>query len=101
MLDLETGLKLIETGFDSFVPAKIGEIQFPVGTVGIASEDHSAYVGTIKKGSVVQIVGIDSYRGYELLDIDTGLKLSETGFCSIIPVEFENLFDMNNNGKTL
>ena len=104
LLDLDTGLKLSETGFNSIIPAKYGEIVFDIGTIGIATEDLEAFSGTIKKGDRVQIVGIDEYapsRGYELLDLDTGLKLTETGFNSIIPIVSEKEDDMNKSGRKL
>jgi len=104
LLDLETGVKLIETGFDSIIPARNGEIRFDIGTIGIASRDIEAFSGKIQKGARVQIVGIDDVqpsRGYELLDLETGVKLIETGFDSIIPTVFENNNDMNKSGPTL
>ena len=63
--------------------------QYGIGTIGIASRDIEALSGKIQKGDRVQIVGIDNIqpsRGYSLLDLETGLKLTETGFDSIIPV---------------
>ena len=102
LLDLDTGLKLIETGFDSIIPVRSGEIKFEIGTVGIASKDIEAFSGKIPKGARVQIVGIDDVqpsRGYDLLDLDTGLKLIETGFDSIIPIVFENVDDINKSAQ--
>lgn len=74
------------------------EHNYAIGTVGIASKDIEALSGTIPKGAGVQIVGIDDVqpsRGYELLDLETGVKLSETGFDSIIPIVHEKENDMN------
>ena len=104
LLDLDTGIKLIETGFDSFIPVKKGEIVFDIGTIGIASRDIEALEGKISKGSRVQIVGIDDVqpsRGYDLLDLDTGIKLTETGFDSFIPIVPEKENDMNKSGRRM
>jgi hypothetical protein len=62
--------------------------KYGIGTIGIASRDIEAFPGKIQKGDRVQIVGIDDVqpsRGYDLLDLETGVKLIETGFDSIIP----------------
>jgi hypothetical protein len=78
--------------------------KYRIGTIGIASRDIEALSGKIQKGARVQIVGIDDVqpsRGYELLDLETGVKLIETGFDSIIPAVFENNNDMNKSGPTL
>ena len=102
LLDLDTGVKLIETGFDSIIPARCGEIVFDIGTTGIASRDISAILGKIKKGDRVKIIDVDTSRaprGYELLDLDTGVRLIETGFDSIIPDVEEK--DMTMEHKSL
>lgn len=104
LLDLETGVKLIETGFGSIIPAKNGEIKFRVGTIGVASKDMETFSGKIQKGNRVQIIDIDDVepsRGYTLMDLDTGVKIIETGFDSIIPVVPEKKNDMENSGPTL
>ena len=78
------------------------EKYYSVGTIGIASKDIEALAGIIPKGAIVQIVGVDDVqpsRGYELLDLDTGVKLIETGFYSIIPTEIEYENNMNKRGR--
>ena len=103
LLDLDTGVKVTETGFDSIIPTRTGEIIFDTGTIGVASRDIESLSGTIKKGDRVQIVGIDNSRvsrGYELIGLDTGIKVTETGFDSIIPFIYENANDINKGTKT-
>jgi len=104
LLDLDTGLILKETGFDSIIPVRNGEITFDIGTIGMAARDFDLLNGKkIAMGSIVQIVGIDNVnpsRGYKLLDLSTGVMVIETGFNSIIPITFENDNDLSKNGKT-
>jgi hypothetical protein len=78
--------------------------KYAIGTIGIASRDIETLSGKISKGSRVQIVGIDDFqpsRGYDLLDLDTGIKLIETGFDSFIPIELEKGNDMNKSGRRM
>ena len=78
--------------------------KYVIGTIGIASKDIEALSGKIPKGSRVQIVGIDDVqpsRGYDLLDLDTGIKLTETGFNSFIPIVPEKENDMNKSGRRM
>lgn len=78
------------------------EKYYTIGTIGIASKDLKALSGIIPKGARVQIVGIDDTqpsRGYELLDLDTGIKLIETGFDSIIPTVIEYEKNFNKSGR--
>lgn len=76
---------------------------YEIGTIGIASRDIEALSGKINKGDRVQIVGIDDVqpsRGYDLLDLENGVKLIETGYDSIIPIESEKTNDMDDSSKT-
>ena len=104
LLDLENGVRIDELGYMSIIPDKNGEIRFVVGTVGEATKDFKSLSGIIHKGARVQIVGIDESqpsRGYDLLDLDTGVKVSETGFNSIIPAVLEKENEKEHSGKTL
>ena len=77
--------------------------KYGLGTIGIASRNIKTFSRKIQKGDRVQIVGIDDFkpsRGYTLLDLETGVKITETGFDSIIPVVFENKNDMDKSGPT-
>ncbi|MBR3134496.1 MAG: hypothetical protein IKG56_03450 [Clostridia bacterium] len=59
----------------------------PIGTTGVAAYDLECLSYTIKKGTKVTITGIApewSRRGYELTD-ESGRRVTETGFDSIIP----------------
>lgn len=104
LLDLENGFKLCETGYMSIMPMKNGEIKFEIGTEGVAAKDFESLSGSILKGARVQIVGIDESqpsRGYDLLDLDTGVTVTETGFDSIIPNMVKKENEIEQSVKTL
>ena len=73
-----SGKTIIETGFNSIVPA------LPIGTTGVASRDLECMAFTLKRGTPVTITGISPSRGYELTD-ESGRTIIETWFDSIIP----------------
>jgi hypothetical protein len=51
-----------------------------IGSIRILNKDVSAMIGTITKGSKVRVSGYTEYRGWSIVDLESGQELTECDF---------------------